>query len=74
MCGQPLWIAYHHHRTVVRLDGLWRLTIRVRQCVNAACAQYHQAIVPEEAGAWALPQGEFIRRCASAGLRSPSAA
>jgi hypothetical protein len=59
MCGQPLWIAYHHHRTVVRLDGLWRLTIRVRQCVNAACAQYHQAIVPEEAGAWALPQGEF---------------
>ena len=58
-CGQPLWIAYHHHRTVVRLDGLWRLTIRVRQCVNGACAQYHQAMVPEEAGAWALPQGEF---------------
>jgi hypothetical protein len=52
-------VAYHHHRTVVRLDGLWRLTIRVRQCVNAACPQYHQAYVPEEAGAWALPQGEF---------------
>jgi hypothetical protein len=59
VCGQRLWVAYHHHRTVVRLDGLWRLTIRVRQCVNAACSQYHQAIVPEEAGAWALPQGEF---------------
>jgi hypothetical protein len=58
-CGQRLWVAYHHHRTVVRLDGLWRLTIRVRQCVNAACAQYHRAVVPEEAGAWALPQGEF---------------
>jgi hypothetical protein len=58
-CGQRLWIAYHHHRTVVRLDGLWRLTIGVRQCVNAACAQYHRAVVPEEAGAWALPQGEF---------------
>jgi hypothetical protein len=54
-----LWIAYHHHRTVVRLDGLWRLTIRVRQCVQAGCPQYHRPVVPEEAGAWALPQGEF---------------
>jgi len=59
VCGQRLWVAYHHHRTVVRLDGVWRLTIRVRQCVNAACLQYHRAVVPEEAGAWALPQGEF---------------
>ena len=58
-CGHRLWVAYHHHRTVVRLDGLWRLTIRVRQCANAACPQYHRAVVPEEAGAWALPQGEF---------------
>jgi hypothetical protein len=58
-CGQRLWIAYHQHRTVVRLDGLWRLTIRVRHCVHPACSQYHQAMVPEEAGAWALPQGEF---------------
>jgi hypothetical protein len=38
-CGQRLWMAYHHHRTVVRLDGLWRLTIRVRHCVTAACPQ-----------------------------------
>jgi hypothetical protein len=58
-CGQHLWVAYPHHRTVVRLDGLWRLTLRVRQCVKAACPQYHRAVVPEEAGAWALPQGEF---------------
>jgi hypothetical protein len=58
-CGQRLWVAYHHHRTVVRLDGLWRLTIRVRQCVTPTCPQYHRAYVPEEAGAWALPQGEF---------------
>jgi len=58
-CGQRLWIASHHHRTVVRLDGLWRLTVRVRHCQNQACPQYHRAYVPEEAGAWALPQGEF---------------
>src|SRR5215472_17747788 len=58
-CGQHLWMAYHHHRTVVRLDGLWRLTIRVRHCVTPTCPLYHRAYVPEEAGAWALPQGEF---------------
>ena len=57
-CGQRLWVAYHHHRTVVRLDGLWRLTLRVRHCVNATCPQYHSR-VPEESGAWALPQSEF---------------
>ncbi len=39
VCGHRLWMAYHHHRTVVRLDGLWRLTIRVRHCVNALCSQ-----------------------------------
>jgi hypothetical protein len=58
-CGRRLWVAYHHHRTVVCLDGLWRLTLRVRRCVNRACSHYHRAYVPEEAGAWALPQGEF---------------
>jgi hypothetical protein len=46
---------------VVRRDGLWRLTIRVRQCVTSNCPQYHRTVVPEEAGAWAVPQGEFGR-------------
>jgi hypothetical protein len=59
VCGQRLWVAYHEHRTVVRLDGLWRLTLRVRRCQNRECPQYHRSVVPEEAGAWALPQGEF---------------
>jgi hypothetical protein len=58
-CGQRLWIAYHEHRRVVRLDGVWGLTLRVRRCRNRDCAAYHQAYVPEEAGAWALPQAEF---------------
>ena len=52
-------VAYTYRRTVVRLDGLWRLVLRVRRCGNAACARYHQAYGPEEAGAWVLPQGEF---------------
>jgi len=58
-CGQRLWIAYHEQRRVVRLDGVWRLTLRIRRCRNRACAAYHQPYVPEEAGAWALPQAEF---------------
>jgi hypothetical protein len=58
-CGGPLWVAYHKQRTVVRLDGLWRLTLRVRTCRTPTCAHYHRAYVPEEVGAWVLPQGEF---------------
>jgi len=58
-CGGPMWVAYHKHRTVVRLDGLWRLTVRVRTCRTPTCGQYHRAYVPEELGAWVLPQGEF---------------
>jgi hypothetical protein len=59
VCGGPLWVAYHKQRTVVRLDGLWRLTLRVRTCRTPTCAPYHRAYVPEEVGAWVLPQGEF---------------
>ncbi len=58
-CGQRLWIAPTKQRRVVRLDGVWRLRLRVRRCRNLACAQYHHAYVPEEVGAWVLPQGEF---------------
>jgi hypothetical protein len=36
-CGQPLWVGYHAHRTVTRLDGLWKLTVIVRRCVQPEC-------------------------------------
>ena len=58
-CGQRLWIAYTKRRRVVRLDGVWRLTLRVRRCRNPACVLYHHAYGPEEVGAWVLPQAEF---------------
>lgn len=58
-CGQRMWVAYHEHRRVVRLDGVWELTLRIRRCHNQDCIAYHQAYAPEEAGAWALPQAEF---------------
>lgn len=58
-CGQPLWVGYHSPRTVTRLDGLWKLTIVVRRCIQPECPRYHVAYRPEEEGRWALPHGEF---------------
>jgi len=60
-CGQQLWVGYHGHRTVTKLDGLWRLTIVVRRCMQPKCPRYHVAYRPEEEGRWALPHGEFGR-------------
>jgi hypothetical protein len=58
-CGKHLWVAYHRTRTVTTLQGLWRLTLVVRQCANPTCAHYHRRYHPEEEGRWALPHGEF---------------
>src|SRR5260370_20022579 len=58
-CGRFMRVAYTYRRTVVRLDGLWRLVLRGRRCGNPACARYHRAYGPEEAGGWALPQSEL---------------
>jgi hypothetical protein len=58
-CGQFMRVAYTYRRTVVRLDGLWRLVLRVRRCGQPTCLRYHQVYGPEELGAWVLPQGEF---------------
>jgi hypothetical protein len=58
-CGGPAHVAYHSRRTVATLDGLYALTLVVRQCQESACPLYHRAYRPEEEGHWALPQGEF---------------
>ena|SRR5207248_1937757 len=33
-CGQRLGVGSHGSRTVTRLDGLWKLTIVVRRCIQ----------------------------------------
>jgi MULE transposase domain len=58
-CGQPMRIAYRTQRTITTLQGICRLTLRVRQCRNLHCEWYHRAFRPEEEGRWALPHGEF---------------
>ncbi len=63
-CGQPLWVGYHGHRTVTKLDGLWKLTIVVRRCMQPECPCYHLAYRPEEEGgtaAWRIwPGGDCL--------------
>src|SRR5215211_8643719 len=58
-CGGPAHVAYHNGRTVTTLDGVYRLTLRIRRCIDPACPLYHRPYRPEEEGAWALPHGEF---------------
>jgi hypothetical protein len=58
-CGRRLWVAYHRTRTVTTLEGLYRLTLVVRQCPNPTCARDHLRYHPQEEGRWALPHGEF---------------
>ncbi len=59
VCGGPLWVAYHNHRTVHTLDGLVRLTLPVRRCQQPSCVRYHRPYRPEQEGTYALPHGEF---------------
>lgn len=59
MCGGPLWVAYHNHRTVHTLAGLVHLTLPVRRCQNPDCERYRTAYRPEAEGSYALPHGEF---------------
>lgn len=58
-CGQAMRIAYRTRRTITTLQGICRLTLRVRQCRNLQCPRYHCVYRPEEEGRWALPHGEF---------------
>ena len=54
-CGQPMRIAYRTRRTVTTLQGICRLTLRVRRCHNPQCPRYHCVYRPEEEGRWAQP-------------------
>jgi hypothetical protein len=58
-CGQSMRIAYRTRRTITTLQGICRLTLRVRRCCNQECPRYHCVYRPEEEGSWALPHGEF---------------
>jgi hypothetical protein len=54
-----MWADYDNHRTVTTLDGLVRLTLKIRRCRNRDCSAYRQPYRPEAEGRYALPQHEF---------------
>ena len=39
ICEEKLLVAYHNARTVATLEGLVRLRLVVRRCVNSECAR-----------------------------------
>jgi hypothetical protein len=58
-CQQPLTADYTNYRTVTRLDGVWRLSLRIRRCHNFDCPRFHCPYRPEAEPHFALPHHEF---------------
>src|SRR5215468_10642864 len=58
-CGETMWAAYHHYRTITTLTAVLGLTLQSRRCLNTACPQCRQPYRPEEEGPLALPKHEF---------------
>ena len=58
-CGRRLWAANKPQRTVVTLEGLFRLRLQVRSCRNPHCPRHRICLRPEQEGRYALPQHEF---------------
>jgi hypothetical protein len=58
-CRQPLTADYTNYRTITRLDGVWRLTLRIRRCHAFDCPRFHRPYRPEAEPHFALPHHEF---------------
>jgi hypothetical protein len=58
-CGRRMWADYNNHRTITTLDGLVRLTLKIRRCRHRGCSAYLRPYRPEAEGRYALPQHEF---------------
>jgi hypothetical protein len=58
-CGELLHWRYESRRTVVTLDGMLGLRMKISHCENASCERYHCPYRPEAEGALVQPQQEF---------------
>jgi hypothetical protein len=58
-CGGPTYQQYTKRRTIVTLEGVVRLRLKVRLCQTPVCPRYHKAYRPEAEGRFVLPQHEF---------------
>ncbi len=58
-CGGLTYQQYTKRRTIVTLDGVIGLRLKVRVCQTPTCPRYHKAYRPETEGRYVLPQHEF---------------
>ena len=54
-CGETMWAAYHHDRTITTLPAVLGLTLQSRRCLNTAGPPCRQPYRPAEEGRLALP-------------------
>src|SRR3954470_16711893 len=58
-CQRHTRADYTNFRTLTRLDGVWRFTLRVRRCHSPECPLHLRPFRPEAEGRLALPHHEF---------------
>jgi hypothetical protein len=58
-CGGLTYQQYTKRRTIVTLEGVIQLRLKVRLCQTPTCARYHKAYRPEAEGRYVLPQHEM---------------
>lgn len=54
-----MWNRYDGRRSIVTLQGVVALVLKVRRCEHSDCNLYHHPYRPEAEGRWSLPQQEF---------------
>jgi hypothetical protein len=60
-CGNALWAASHHYRTITTLTAVQRLTRNMRHCIPPVWPPCRHPAWPEAEGRLALPTHEFGR-------------
>src|SRR3954464_10918808 len=58
-CRQRTQARYNNFRTITTLDGVLRLTLSVRRCINPDCPRFLRPYRPEAEPHFALPYHEF---------------
>jgi hypothetical protein len=58
-CGGQTYQQYTKRRTIVTLEGVIGLHLKVRVCQTPSCPRYHKAYRPEAEGRYVLPQHEM---------------
>jgi hypothetical protein len=58
-CRHRTEARYNNYRTITTLDGVVRLTLRIRRCPNPACSRFLRPYRPEAEPHFALPYHEF---------------